>query len=246
MGDTIGNALRRAKANERAAWAKTRSVVSHSFDVLGEGARTEKDAARYLGVVRGRRTRHRLLRRDVAADEREAVLAVPALRRALAPRVRRRPGEKVGVGGPGRGVAAVRLRGRRGAAPAGTDPQRGGGDAVAEAARPAEGAGRGRAGVRPARDARARVFERARAQAPGDGDSRAAGQGRVLGRRDEGGANLGRRRVPGVDAEAHDRRVVPLLRGVPDGQRRDAAASGVRDAQRADGRGRARHGGRAT
>ena len=48
MGDTIGNALRRAKANERAAWAKTRSVVSHSFDVLGEGARTEKDAARYL------------------------------------------------------------------------------------------------------------------------------------------------------------------------------------------------------
>ena len=48
MGDTIGNALRRAKTNERAAWAKTRSVVSHSFDVLGEGARTETDAARYL------------------------------------------------------------------------------------------------------------------------------------------------------------------------------------------------------
>ena len=48
MGDTIGNALRRARANERAAWAKTGRVVSHSFDVLGEGARTETDAARYL------------------------------------------------------------------------------------------------------------------------------------------------------------------------------------------------------
>ena len=48
MGDTIGNALRRAKRHERAAWAKQQRVVSHSFDVLGEGARTENDAARYL------------------------------------------------------------------------------------------------------------------------------------------------------------------------------------------------------
>ena len=48
MGDTIGNALRRAKRDERAAWAKRQRVVSHSFDVLGEGARTENDAARYL------------------------------------------------------------------------------------------------------------------------------------------------------------------------------------------------------
>mmetsp|Transcript_4436 Transcript_4436/g.17708 ORF Transcript_4436/g.17708 Transcript_4436/m.17708 type:complete len:269 (-) Transcript_4436:2894-3700(-) len=156
----------------------------------------------------------------------------------------RRPGEEIGVGGARRGFAPVRLCGRRRAAPAGVDSVGGGGDAAFETSRPARGAGRGRAGVRPARDADARVSARARREAPGDGDSRAAREGRVLGRGDEGGASRRRRPVPGVDGEAHDGYLVPLLCGVFVGQRECAAKTRVRDAQRADGRGRARHGGR--
>ena len=49
MGDTIENALTRAGRNERKA-LKNRKFVSHSFDVLGEGARTFADAEKYLAA----------------------------------------------------------------------------------------------------------------------------------------------------------------------------------------------------
>lgn len=48
MGDTIQNALKRARRNEVNEMKNRGAFVSHSFDVLGEGARTFADADKYL------------------------------------------------------------------------------------------------------------------------------------------------------------------------------------------------------
>ncbi len=63
----------------------------------------------------------------------------------------------------------------------------------------------------------------------------APGQGRLLGQRDQARPGAGPRRLPGVHAQARDRRLLPRLRAAP-ARRRRGLLSAVRDPQRADAR----------
>ena len=207
LGRTIQEAMDEAAGQRRA-----QAGLRFSYDMLGEGARTERDAERYLASYAGaiaaiaggahcrlphgcRRHLHQAQRAVLALRGRAAR---PGLRRTAAARVepdrargagrhqphhRRRRKRPPGAE-PGRAGRAGRARGRRLPRLAGPGP---GGAGLPDAfARGGRCGGRDRAPPRP--------------EVHG-----AAGEGRLLGRRDQARAGSRAARLPGVHAQAPHR-----------------------------------------
>src|SRR6266849_971585 len=242
--ETIATALRRA---ERDACALP--ATRFSFDMLGEGARTDADAnrnfRRTMDAIRamGRALRARRNLARTPRSFREAVLHSPSLRRselragsrrvARSPEANLRPGRCGGYRAPAR--------------------RRGVGKVVASA-RSVRGAGGrpgtgplGRAGPCGAGLSAARAGNRGRIvgdrspppQARRHADRRAAGEGRLLGRRGQAGAGAGPRALSGIHRQGAHRPVLSRLRPTSllrAGQR----LSAVRHAYPRDARVRAR------
>jgi RHH-type proline utilization regulon transcriptional repressor/proline dehydrogenase/delta 1-pyrroline-5-carboxylate dehydrogenase len=205
MGRTIDEALRRMEKRENAGFTA-------SFDMLGEAARTFPDAERYftayeeairaVGKVadRGHSISVKLSalhpRYEVAQYER----CVPSL-----------IGQVEALGGAGQ-IGGDRLHHRRRGERAARDEPRhhrgGGGPALAQ------GLGRARhggPGLWQALPAGARLGRRARRRDRA-ADRGAAGQGRLLGQRDQADPGAGAIRLPALHPQGGDRRLLPRLR----------------------------------
>ena len=176
-----------------------------------------------------------------AVDLGEIVGAVPALRsgpaRTGAPGAHRKAAGAVAAGDEARHRAVGRRRGGR---PAGAVAGRDRRCLRAPLAGRLERPGHRGAGVRQAHAVRDRL-------AGGDSTGqrpalvRAAGQGCLLGRRDQEGAGAGPGRLPGVHPQAEYRRLLSGLRAAPVQRGRQPDLSAVRHPQRAHHRRRAPH-----
>ena len=239
LGQSIEEALGRAAAHRE---------FRYSYDMLGEGARTDADAERYfqsyaraieaIGLTAGNATAAR-----PAGHFGEALGAASALRGDLArARAVGADAARAGPGAQGEGARPQFHRRCRGGRPARTlarRDRRGAGRSVARRL------GRLRArdpGLPEARSGGDRLGRErgARARPAADG---AARQGRLLGHRGEARAGARACRLSGVHPQGDDR---PLLHGVraPAARRAAVSLSAVRHPQCADGRERDRGGGR--
>ena len=217
LGQTIEEALDARRARHR--------ELRYSFDMLGEGARTAADAERYFDAYAARDRRHR---RPPAASALPDRPGISVKLSALHPRFEAISRERVLAR---TGAAAARARAQGAGARAQFHRRcRGGGPARAYARRDRRRAApirRCAAGTasgsrcRPIRSARRAVIDWLEATArcarpPADG---AAGQGRLLGHRDQARAGARARRLSGVHPQGDDR---PLL------HRLHAQAAGAR------------------
>ena len=211
MGRTIEEALARARPAERKGYR-------HSYDMLGEAARTAADAARYLARYReaiggDRRERHgarsrrwrpasrsscrRCIRATRKASARACCAELPPRLLALAEAAKER-----GIGLTIDAEEADRLDLSLDLVAAS------GGGAVARGLERARPRGAGLSEARAAADRLARRSGAAQ-QAAADG---AAGQGRLLGQRDQAQPGARARGLSGLYAQARDRRVLSRLR----------------------------------
>ncbi len=231
MGRTIAEALARAAPAERDGYR-------HSYDMLGEAARTAADADRYLASYR-----QAIAAIGAAADPSRALAARanlsvklsalhPRYEIAQQDRVRRELGPRlhdlcVAARDAGIGLTIDAEESERLDLSLDLIEQTSGSAALADW----EGLGLARAGLSEARPAAAALGRGSR-RAPSPPAVRAPGQGRLLGHRDQArpGARPGRLR--GVHPQGLDRSVLSGLRAGHAG--RAAYLSGVRDPQRFD------------
>ena len=210
VGRSIEEALERS--------AREPEVALCSFDMLGEGARTLDDADRYLKSYE-----HAIDVIGAQGSGRPAARAVEHLHQAVGARAAlfaaaaRASHEPAGAEGARaraarRGVRHPAHHRCGGGGPPGSVPRcdRGAG---ARSGHPRLAGSRScGTGVLQARPGCHRLGRRDRAldRAPHDG---AAGQGRVLGQRDQAQPGAGALRLSGLHAQGHDRCVLPRLRG---------------------------------
>ena len=238
-GQTIGAAIAHARPFEARGFR-------YSYDMLGEAATTAEDAERYLAAY------ETALKAIGAASAGRGVYEGPGLSvklSALHPRYSRSQRRRAFDGAlsaaeaPRRHGARVRRRPQH---------RRRGIGAARHLARPAGGAvprsrhGRlerrrlRRPGLPEARRRGDRLDRRAGARDPAAHHA-AAGQGRLLGQRDQARAGRGARRLPGVHAQDPHRRLLHRLRAAT-ARRARRGLPAVRHPQRADAGDHPRHG----
>ena len=239
LGRTIAEAVKRGRQ-------MTAKGYLYSYDMLGEAARTEADALRYFKAYQNAiavagetldRRRHPLQSRHLG----QAFGAASALRAGA------EGDDAAGDGRAAAGAGACRPRRPhgpqhrcRGSRPARPFARRHRARAGRARARRLERLRRGGAGLRAARGLRHRLAacagQKARPQ-----DHGAAGQGRLLGYRDQARADARARRLSGLHAQGEHRRFLHRLRAKAAVDDRPHL-SAVRHPQRAHRRRRARHG----